>query len=652
MTFFTPTNYLNPTKYLNPYKRFLFAGLIYFITGLTFVNAQSIYKSDFEESEGYTQGILNGQVGWVSGNLVTIDTVAPYSGSQLVWLAQDESNLESRISRAFDSVLNDSIIYLSFYMSQNAASSFQDLPKIEDQSIAALSGLVNRGNGLGEWVVSDGDGLGNGVWRSTGKFICLEDNAVPKYLWYVYKLDYKHHVYDFFVDGVLVAEDVSFISSSLTNLDQFGIDADGKQDVYFDKFTLSYDMPVELDPDRDGLLTTTEDANSNGIVDASETDFRSSDTDDDRMGDAIELMHGFDPLVADEYGIPRDNGSGRMIWESGFEADENFIVDDLNGQLLWQADGLVKVTANTSWQGARSIELAPNITPFESVARHYFGTDRMDQVWVSFYGKLCAGVLPDPVVLNTTVAGTFKLDAAGNLAAFDSYHDKWLVETTLFDSGYFNDGNWKHYVVHLDYHDRCWTLIAEGGIIFENIPFARETPGEFSYFRARQLNTDPAKKSAYIDQLIITDIEPEGLDFDFDGITNQDERNFSDLMGLDPYNSNSNENLTKDGLDDFDGDGNTNADEFARGRLPAFSDADVDLYVDAALGDDNSYNGLSAMPGRPTLADGPKSSIASTFAAADDSDVILLQSGIFNETTLNPDNKNLTLRINGPVTIR
>jgi hypothetical protein len=646
MTFSTPKNYLNP------YKRLLFAGFINFITGLTFVNAQSIYKSDFEQSEGYTQGILNGQVGWVSGNLITIDTVAPYSGSQLVWLAQNESNTENRVSRAFDSVLNDSVIYLSFYMSQSAASSFQDLPKTEDQSIAALSGLINRGNGLGEWVVSDGDGLGNGAWRSTGKFIRLEDNAVPEYLWYVYRLDYKHHVYDFFVDGVLVAGNVAFINSSLTNLDQFGIDADGKQDVYFDKFTLSYDMPVALDHDRDGLLTTIEDVNGNGIVDASETDFMSSDTDDDAMGDATERMHGFNPLVADEYGILQDNGSGELVWETGFEASEVFNVGDLNGQFLWQADGMVKVVAHTSHQGARSIELAPNTAPFESVAQHYFGTDGMAQVWVSFYGKLSAGVLPDASVLNTAVAGIFKLDAAGNPAAFDSYQDKWLVEDTLFDSGYLSDGGWKHYVVHLDYLHRQWTLIAEGGIVFRNIPFDRETPGEFSYFKVRQLNTEPASLPAYIDQLVVSDTEPEGLDFDFDGITNQDERDFSDSMGLDLHEPDSNGNLTKDGMDDFDGDDIDNASEFARGRLPDFQDADVDLYVDVVLGDDNSYNGLSALPGRPTLADGPKSSIASTFAAAEDSDVILLQSGIFNETSLNPNNKNLTLRTNGPVTIR
>ncbi len=634
------------------YKKLFVAFFICLVTGLTAANAQSIYSSDFESSEGYIRDILNGQRGWVSDDSVTVDTFESFPEAQFVWLPQDDSDAGSQVSRAFDSVLNDSIIYLDFYMSQNAASSLQDLPNIVDQPIAALSGLVNRGNELGEWAVAYGDGLGNGVWQSTGKFIHLEEDAVPKYLWYVYRLDYKHHVYDFFVDGVLIAENIPFVDSSLTSPDQFGIDADGKQDVYFDTFTLSYDMPENLDPDHDGLLTTTEDANGNGIVDVSETDFMSSDTDQDAMGDEIELMHGFNPLVADDYGVPRGSVSGRLIWKTGFEANETFAIGDLHGQLLWQADGAVKVTTSASQQGAQSIELTPNTIPFESVAQHYFGTDGMDQVWVSFYGKLSAGVLPNVDILDPAIAGTFKLDATGNLAAFDGDRDRWLVDDTLFDSGYFSDGDWKHYVVHLDYLHRQWTLIAEGGIVFENISFDRQTPREFSYFRARQLNTEPAEASAYIDQLVVTDTEPEGLDFDFDGITNQDERSFSDSMGLDLYNSDSDEDGIKDGLEDFDGDGNNNADEFARGRLPTFSDAEVDLYVDVVLGDDSSYNGLSATPGRPTLADGPKLSIASALMVAEDSDTILLQSGTFDETTLTPNNKNLTLRVNGPVTLR
>lgn len=629
----------------------LFFGLL-ILCVISRIHAQSIYQTDFESSEGYTQNALDGQLGWTAGNFVTVDDLDPYSGTQLIWLPFTGSGVENQIARTFNSSSNDKVVYVDFYLSPNAATSFQALPDISGLSSIALSGLVNKGNGLGEWAVVHGDGSGGGVWKSTSKFIPLNGSTASNYLWYVYKLNYEYKDYDFFVNGVLIAEKVPFINSSMTRLNRFKISADGKQDVYFDLFTVSYDMPIDLDDDKDGLLTTTEDSNGNDAVDPGETNFMVSDTDGDGMGDAIEPLHGFDPLTFDTFGIPLKNNSGTLIWKTGFETVEGFTPGNLNNQLLWEATEQVELTNATASEGTSSIKLTANELPVERFARHYFGTDGIDQVWISFYGKLSEGVLPATKKLNTSAAGIFKLDESGNLAVFDGYQDQWIIEEDLFDDGYFNDGDWKHYVVHLDYPNRRWTLIAEGGIVFRNIPFDRETPGEFSYFKARQLNTVPVKESAFIDQLIVTDTEPEGLDFDFDKIINQDERNFSESMGLDLYNPDSDGNEVKDGFDDFDGDGNNNAYEFAKGRLPDFRDADVDLYVDVVLGDDNSYNGLSAMPGRPTLTDGPKSSIAATFAAADDSAIILLQAGTYDENTLTPNGKTLTLRANGPVTIR
>lgn len=616
------------------------------------MNAQSIFQTDFENSEGYTLDTLYNQLGWSSSNLVVVDNTDPFSGDNLVWLPLDPSNEGNQVSHTFANVLDEKIVYVDFYLSPNAATSFQDLPDISSQPTAALSGLVNRGNGLGEWAVAYGDGSGNGVWLSTSSFIQLQGNVTPEYLWYVYKLDYIRMVYDFFLNGMLIAEDIPFIDSSLTHFTQFELESDQKQDVYFDKFTVSYNMPVALDHDNDGLLTTVEDTNQNGIVDSSETDFMSPDTDNDAMGDAIEKMHGFDPLVPGTYGAMLDNSSGVLVWKTSFEAGENFLLGNLDGQSLWQADGVVEVAATTSFQGTQSIKLTPDEKPFESFAQHYFGTEGVGQIWISFYGKLSAGMLPGNLDLESSAAGIFKLNEWGNLAAFDGYRGQWLVENSLFNDGYFSDGGWKHYVVHLDYLRRQWTLIAEGGIVFRDILFSSETPIEFSYFKARQLETDAAEPPAYIDNLVVSDTEPEGLDFDFDGIINNDERDFSFLMGLNEYESDSDGDGISDGIEDFDNDGNSNAFEFVNGRLPTISDADVALYADSLLGDDINYNGLSAMPGRPTVAHGPKASIGSTFVAAAESNVILLESGIYAEASLNPNGKNLTLRVNGPVTIR
>ncbi|MFT5350412.1 MAG: hypothetical protein ACI9MF_001229, partial [Gammaproteobacteria bacterium] len=174
----------------------LFAGLTYFICGISLMNAQSIFQTDFENSEGYTLDTLYNQLGWSSSNLVVVDNTDPFSGDNLVWLPLDPSNEGNQVSHTFAKVLDEKIVYVDFYLSPNAATSFQDLPDISSQPTAALSGLVNRGNGLGEWAVAYGDGSGNGVWLSTSSFIPLQGNVTPEYLWYVYKLDYIRMVYD------------------------------------------------------------------------------------------------------------------------------------------------------------------------------------------------------------------------------------------------------------------------------------------------------------------------------------------------------------------------------------------------------------------------------------------------------------------------
>ena len=194
MTFPSPINYLSQRKKF-------FAAFVCLICGVLLTDAQSIYKSDFEGSEGYTLNALDGQLAWAAGNLVTVDVVDPFSGMQLIWLPQDSSDTGSQVFQTFSSVLNNSTVYVDFYLSPNAATSFQDLPGIINPSIAALSGLVNKGNGLGEWAVAYGDGSGSGVWQSTSRFISLEGNAASEYLWYVYKLDYDYKVYDFFLNG-------------------------------------------------------------------------------------------------------------------------------------------------------------------------------------------------------------------------------------------------------------------------------------------------------------------------------------------------------------------------------------------------------------------------------------------------------------------
>ncbi len=78
------------------------------------------------------------------------------------------------------------------------------------------------------------------------------------------------------------------------------------------------------------------------------------------------------------------------------------------------------------------------------------------------------------------------------------------------------------------------------------------------------------------------------------------------------------------------------------------------IFVDSIKGDDHKYSGrLSGVgKGQGRMAAGPKSSITAAMNAAADYDVIIVESGIYDESILNQNGKNLVLVINGSVTIR
>ena len=551
--------------------------------GFTAVHAQEIFETDFEVTEGYEIGLLNGQLDWEAHKFVKIDDVTPYSGSQLIW---SSPGLANDFSLAFDSVTPTSKLYVDFYLSPSVAASFDDLPQKLTDSSVAVSSLVNVGNGLGELVVVDGDGEGGGAWQTTGYYVIIEDeyNFVSRYIWFVYELDYTDLKYNLYIDGVLAASDIDFLSPVLNQFTQFKISSDGNTDVYFDNFTISYDVPDGLDHDGDGLLTSFEDSNGNETADANETDFMSSDTDGDRMGDGVEQLHGFDPLIPENFTTLTDNAEGADDWRTGFEIAEGINVGELDRQGNWQASSSIQVVNSDASDGTQSIKFATDSTAL-SMFEQYFGTNDTDQIWISFYGKLVAGPLQDPSEFDSRVAGVFKLNSEGNLAALDRLNNEWKVDGTIFDADYFNDNQWKHYVVHLDYLRRQWSLIVEGGMVFRDIPFTENTPKEFSYVNIIQTAQTGSSESTFIDEVTVSDSEPAGLDFDFDGLENSIERTIgSDLFAADTdgdkigdlweYQNDLDLLNGEDGGMHADTDGMTNLDEYRYGFDPNRSDVD------------------------------------------------------------------------------
>lgn len=546
------------------------------------LQAQIVFQTDFELTEGYTLGPLDSQQGWSATSDVLVDDLDAYSGQQLIWLPAGAVN---EMTLPVGSVLNNSVVYVDFYLSGAAASSEAGLPDFLNSPVAALTGLVHQGENVGEIYVTEGDGVGGGYWLPTGANTLLVNNATPDYLRYTYKLDYSNKTYDLFLEGKLVASDIDFLDSSLSAFSQLKLSADTQTDAYFDNLVVGYDTPGHLDHDGDGVLTILEDANNNGLVDPGETDFLASDTDSDQMADGIESYWGFDPLIAGNYGVLQDGGSGQLIWADGFEVSEGFAVGLLHGQNGWLSDPLANVVSSDSFSGSQSLELSldPLSPETEVSADRYFGTDGQDQVWISFYGKLPSGSLPEVSELNTDAAGQFTLDYLGHLSAFDTSTNSWVSDHSIFGPG-FADGSWKHYVVHLDYFRNQWSLMAEGGMVFQGLPMSEQAPDAFSRFRAIQKGGDSAETKTYLDQLEITTEEPPNMDFDLDGLSNDIERSLqSNILSQDTdadgipdlfEYEHGLQILHDDASQNADGDGFTNLQEYTWAGDPNVADSE------------------------------------------------------------------------------
>ena len=232
---------INPTKRFRKFSKFI-VGFVCSVFGVVLVYSQSAFQAD---DHGFVVGILNPPSNASTSEPVAVDDM-PIE-MQFIWLPVKSGNADDNQSRTFHSLPLDSVIYADFYLLPGVVSSYSELPEISNYPIAAMTGLVNAEDRLGELVFVHGNGVGGGIWQSTGSYVELENGFVAEKLWYVYKLDYASHLYDFFLNGILIAENVPFIDSSVIQFDQIEAETNDEEEVYFDRLTVSHNRPAELD---------------------------------------------------------------------------------------------------------------------------------------------------------------------------------------------------------------------------------------------------------------------------------------------------------------------------------------------------------------------------------------------------------------------
>ncbi|MEM7673068.1 MAG: hypothetical protein AAF212_06985, partial [Verrucomicrobiota bacterium] len=379
-----------------------------------------------------------------------------------------------------------------------------------------------------------------------------------------YRLSTRADLADSDGDGV---DDGLEVASSLDPNDP-DTDDDGAQDGM--ELTLGID-PLDPDTDFDGAQDGTE-------ITAG-TDPLLFDSDGDGLADSLEPVWALDPLVADaslanlaETG----SSSGIFEWAQSFGAEEGFADGALDSQQGWLALGDVIVVAG-------QVEATDSLTEDASFER-LFGIGEHRQIWISFRAKLHAGGLPDLTTLAEPAVAVWGADSPGSISVWDEASQQWAGYDCPADVTEWND-----YALHLDYVAQEWLLTQNGVLIAGELPFRDDDLIVFSRFKALQGSVaggDPASARAVasFDDFVFSTAEPEGLDYDGDGVANTTESQ----LGSDPLSADSDGDgiddgyeylhgldlLADDAEEDNDGDGISNLDEYTFGLNPQLSDID------------------------------------------------------------------------------
>jgi hypothetical protein len=494
------------------------------------------WACDFEDIEGYQEGSLSGQQGWLvpQGSAVVQSDMA-FGGAQAAALQAESRTCPARLQQI---VLGASgqIVWTDFRMRMIP----EPLPEVPPAVLYATALIRLDGN----YSLAGYDGV-------TESWVSATNSPPVKFQSWVHltaKRDYSAKTWTLYRDGVPILEDLGFADTSVERPALFRVEGGGAGE-FLDTIDITYEMPDHIDDDNDGI--------PNALEPGYETDPYDPDTDADGMDDGRELDWGFEPLVSNDF--------ARLPWTADFETSEGYQAGSLDGQQRWLAASGVTVQGDVVFAGNQAVELQP----VEEQGAHmtqYFGAQGEPIVWFETYVRLRPGVLPDPNSFPNTHAALFAVNADSLPCAYDSELGEWRVSS--LDHRTFAD-EWTRVVIRLDYRRREWCLYIDSVRVFRNVPFLHSSTRSLSRIRVEIPEASHLTPSVYMDAMTVQTEEPDLLDNDGDGMPNSWEL----MYGLNPEDS-------SDKWGDPDGDGLTNYEEYLHGTDPTNADTDGDGVTD------------------------------------------------------------------------
>ncbi len=389
----------------------------------------TIYKTDFEASEGYTVGSLDLQHGWtVDAGTVNVSTDDHAAGSAAVGLLAGES--ASQATYSVESDTQKTVVFVDLNFKPTTGADMFSSSGFASEEAPVIFKPV--GDQAEVWFY---DGT-IGDWSNTGAKIPLDANGrAARWFRFTIRLDYKAHVWDLYIDGKLVLADAGFDDTQADHFTFFTIWGATAGTAWFDSLYIGYDNPLfvdrdrdgmedawevahgldasvddsELDPDHDGLTNIQEfrfgtdphnrDSDGNGVSDGVQTGV---DADGNGLPDAWEILHfghtGVDPTAdpdgdgftnSQEYQRgtdPNDYYEGHLpIVRSLLSADGHLGPGGLFAMAVTAADGTPLVNAPVTFeiaQGTSRVALSPGGPPVSGPVTARSGPDGIARVYV------------------------------------------------------------------------------------------------------------------------------------------------------------------------------------------------------------------------------------------------------------------------------
>ena len=211
------------------------------------------------------------------------------------------------------------------------------------------------------------------------------------------------------------------------------------------------------------------------------------DTDNDGVGDGIELDNGNDPAISNSYTL--------LPFIEAFETD-TVTTGDISNQNNWVAypSGKAVVQTSTKYSGSQALELQASLN--SATAYQVLGGANETMVWTEFYTIPARNMSTNEPLVSSSCASAFYVNSNGVIVVYDGSSRNW---TTITSHTPIPTGTWTKITIRQNYANQEYAMWLDGTAIVSEVAFANPI---VEYSQARFVGDE--EESTFVDDLTVS----------------------------------------------------------------------------------------------------------------------------------------------------